>query len=118
MTLETGAVGPYLSVWLEPRRTDALGIGWLQSDSDVLLSAGSGGRWELEPTEQDIDLLEDLVRSVVAGRVTEAKDRRRSRVEVTLADGTVEPSTVYDGVGGLLPQRGWLAVRRRYAPYQ
>lgn len=117
VAVETGAVGPYESVWLEPRRADALGVGWLQAD-DVVLSAGTGGRWDLEVTGPDIDLLEDIVRSVVAGRVTEAKGWRRSRVEVMLPDGTVEASTVHDGLLGVLPQPGWRAERRRYAPYR
>ena len=51
-TITTGTVGPYLSVWLEPLRAEALGIGWLQSDVEVILSTGSGGRWELEPTDK------------------------------------------------------------------
>lgn len=68
-TIETGRVGPYSAVSLEPRRTDALGISWLHSDDEVVLSVGSGGRWELEPTEQDVQYLEDIVLSVVAGRV-------------------------------------------------
>lgn len=51
-SIETGTVGPYLSVWLEPLRAEALGIGWLQSDVEVILSTGSGGRWELEPTDK------------------------------------------------------------------
>lgn len=118
-TIETGRVGPYSAVSLEPRRTDALGISWLHSDDEVVLSVGSGGRWELEPTEQDVQYLEDIVLSVVAGRVAEVKGKRRARVLVTLADGTVDTSTVYDGLRGLLPRparsRG---TRRTFAPYQ
>ena len=116
--IDTGPVGPFSSVSLVPRRADALGVRWLQSDVEVIVFAGSGGRWELEPTEQDMDLLEDLVRSVIAGRATEARGRNRARVEVTLSDGTVEPSTVYEGLRGLLPQRGWPDRRHRCAPYQ
>lgn len=101
-SIETDTVGAYSSVSVEPRCTNALGIGWLASDDEVVLSAG-GSRWELEPTEKGLDLLEGIVLSVIAGRVSEAKGRRWSRVEVTLSDGTVETTKVYDGISGLLP---------------
>ena len=118
-TISTADVGTFVAVSVEPRRTDALEVGWLQSDDQVVLSAGSGGRWELEPTAQDVQYLEDIVRAVVAGRVTEVRGRHRSRVEVTLADGMVDVSTVYDGFPVLLPHRGWSRLTPRvYAPYQ
>jgi hypothetical protein len=60
-TISTADVGTFVAVSVEPRRTDALEVGWLQSDDQVVLSAGSGGRWELEPTAQDVQYLEDIV---------------------------------------------------------
>ena len=65
-----------------------------------------------------MDLLEDLVCSVIAGRVTQAQGRHRSRVEVTLTDGTAELSAVYDGLRGLLLRGKWPAERQAYVPYQ
>lgn len=118
VTIETGPVGPYLSVSLAPCRPGAMGIEWLQSDCEIILMVDSGGRWELGPNEEDMDFLEDIVRSVIFGRVTIAKGQQRSHVEVTLADGTLEQWTRVQGLGALLPQRGWQEARQQFAPYE
>ena len=120
--MRTGQAGAYAVVDLSPTRPGALGIGWLASPSEVVLDTGGtgpGGRWELEPIAQDLDHLEDLVRAVIAGRVVEAGTARRSRLEVTLGDGTVVSSTGYAGVAGCLVLPGWTSRARttRYAPW-
>jgi hypothetical protein len=78
-----------------------------------------GGQWELDRDEAAVDFMEDLVRSVVAGRVVEVFGPGRSRVEVTLSDGSRAVETGGDGLRGLLPSPGWKSRghRIRYAPY-
>ena len=65
---------------------------------------------------KDVNFLTDVVRSVIAGRISEVLGPNRSRVEVTLSDGTTAVET---GYSSLLLNPGW---RRRgqkvqYAPY-
>ncbi len=83
-------------------------------------STVSVGRWEPGRTAQAMDVLEDVVRSVVAGRVSEVVAGDRSRGEVTLADGSVAAETVSTGLRSLLPKpfgRRWVQ-RIEYSPYQ
>jgi hypothetical protein len=70
----------------------------------------SRGVWEIDYTDEGFQLLDQLVHSVAAGRVTERLGARRSRTEITLANGTVEASNHYDGLTALIPDPGW---RRR-----
>lgn len=58
--------------------------------------------------------------SVVAGRVTEVFAFRRSRVTVTLGDGSAEVETGYEGLGACLPLPLWPRWSRttRYLPYR
>jgi hypothetical protein len=105
-------------VSLEPHRPDAVGIGWLQADTEVILSAGDGRRWELEPTERDIQLRKQFVRAVIAGQVKEAEGDRHSSLDVTLPDGTVQHSTVCDGLRGILMTRNASRTRQVYTPYR
>ena len=84
------------------------------------LEAGNeGGRWEVERSSEQLAFLEELARSVVAGRVVETLGPGRSRVEVTLADGTTEIETGYSAPRGCLPVPGWVRRGRRveYTPW-
>ena len=84
------------------------------------LDAGSeGGRWEVERSSEQLAFLEELARSVVAGRVVETFGPGRSRVEVTLADGTTRIETGYSAPRGCLPVPGWVRRGRRvqYTPW-
>lgn len=95
-----------LAVVLHPKRPDALGLAWHDDGEGLQVETlgGPGGRWELGRTEADAALLEDIVRSVVAGRVVEVfGGPDRSRVSVTLAAGTTEVETGYEGLSGFLP---------------
>lgn len=105
--------------YLRPLRKEALPIGWIEFGDEVIVetSGGPGGRWELPRTAEAMDFFEDLIRSVVAGRVIEVLAADRSRVEVTLADGSKAIETGYEG---WRPRPGWRRKgdHRQYAPYQ
>ena len=108
-------------VELVPRTGSALSVGWIELGSEVILEAGHhGGRWELARELEDMDFLEDVVRSVVDGRVAEVFAFGRSRVEVTFRDGEVVAETGYEAPRGCLPLPGWTRRGRRvqYAPYE
>jgi hypothetical protein len=102
-------------VSITPRRPDALAVGWLEmGDSEIIFHAGHiGGRWELGHTDADVDLVEDLIESVVAGRVVEIFAPRRSQVRITLADGQIERETGLNGCLTLFaPLPGWKRLGR------
>ncbi|MEU4391002.1 hypothetical protein [Kribbella sp. NPDC023855] len=113
---------------LSPKREDALGVYWTDfyllgdgSPGALQVEAGhQGGRWEFGRDEDDLLLLIDLVRSVVAGRVVEVFGPARSRVEVTLSDGTKQVEIGALAPVGCLPVPGWMRLGRRvhYAPYR
>ncbi len=77
-----------------------------------------GRRWELGTTQQDLDMLEGIVRSVVAGRVEEVHAPGRSHVTVTLADGSRSSETGYESCLPL-PLPFWRRWSRRtiYSAY-
>jgi hypothetical protein len=106
---------------LEPVNKRSLAVTWLDFGWDLQVETlgGPGGRWELSRTTEDADFLEDLVRSVVAGRATEVRVANRSRVTVTLSDGRRATETGYDGLAGCLPIPLWprWGHKVRYEPY-
>ena len=112
----------YSGCIIRPSRGDALGIQWVEFGSEVVLATtgGLGGRWELGRTDADMEFLENVVHSVIAGRVVEVSAVDRSRVEVTLPDGTVAVEVGSSGCRSLLPKPGWQRRGRRteYAPYE
>jgi hypothetical protein len=92
---------------VRPRRSDALAVTWLDVGEELQIQAGhGGGPWELGRNPEDVDFLEDVARSVIAGRVVEVFGPNRSRVEVTLADGTQAVETGYNGLRACLPKPG------------
>ncbi len=108
-------------VRITPTRNDALGLVWIELRYGVVLetSGGPGGRWELSRSEEDIDFLEDIVESVIAGRVVEVFGPARSRVTVTLADGRTFSERGAVASEGCLPMPLWTKWGRKvhYAPY-
>lgn len=114
-------VGGYAGFLIRPTRSDALGIQWFEFGCEVILatSGGLGGRWELDRKDADMAFLEDVVRSVIAGRVVEVSAADRSRVEVTLSDGTLAVEVGSSGCRSILPKPGWQrwGTRTEYAPY-
>lgn len=108
---------------IEPHRQESRSVTWLEfaeegTGSLVLQLGDLGGRWELDVTHEDVQFLEDMVRSVVAGRASETFGPGRSTVCVTLADGEVVGSTG-GGLLAMLPVPGWYRRGRTvsYAPY-
>jgi hypothetical protein len=88
---------------------------------ELIVQAGNnGGRWELDRSVADAVLVESIAKAVIAGRVVETSAPGRSHVEVTLADGSSESETGYEGcLAALVPLPGWKHWGRkvRYAPY-
>jgi hypothetical protein len=110
-----------MSVDVVPYRVGARSVSWVDFGDEIIVQVGEfGGRWELGGNEVDLAFLEDLVRSVVAGRVVEVFGVRRSRVVMVLADGTKETETGYDGPAGCLPMPLWPRWSRKvqYLPYR
>lgn len=109
---------------VEPTRPGAVGVTWYYSDEfdvnfQVLTAAEQGGRWELwNATAETIDLLEDMVWSVAAGRVEETFGAGISTLRITLTDGSVVQesggalASVFSRAGRR--QRGQL---QRYLPW-
>lgn len=106
---------------LTPNDQDAVGVAWIDWGDALHLEmlGGHGGRWELGRDDSDLSFLIDVVEAVVEGRVTETFGVRRSRVTVTMPDGSSESETG-SGPGGSLPRPFWARRGRvkRYPPYR
>ncbi|SDZ39634.1 hypothetical protein SAMN05444365_1135 [Micromonospora pattaloongensis] len=119
-TVKVDGVEGGISVSVTPRNPDARAFGWTDFSDELILEVGDyGGRWELEAGPEDVALLEDIVRSVIAGRVREVFAPGRSSVSVTLADASVETEIGGRGPTGCLPLPFWRRWSRsvQYAPY-
>lgn len=106
-------------VAIRPRNPRSLRMVWLEMKGELGFQAGHhGGRWELDYTEADATFVESLVRAVIAGHVVETFAQSRSRVEITLDDGSVCRETGYTGILQV-PLPGWPRWGRkvRYEPY-
>jgi hypothetical protein len=57
------------SVDVMPRRAGARSVSWGDFGGEIVVQVGEfGGRWEMGGDDEDLDFLEDMVRSVIAGR--------------------------------------------------
>lgn len=112
---------PGCLVRVTPTRDDALGLVWMDLWGEVILetAGGPGGRWELSRSDEDLDLLEDIIESVVAGRVIEVFGPARSRVTVTLSGGRRLSERGARALEGCVPMPFWTKWGRkvRYSPY-
>ncbi|MFE9202525.1 hypothetical protein [Micromonospora sp. NPDC007230] len=120
-TVEVDTIEGRISVAVTPRNPDARAFGWTDFSDELILGVGDyGGRWELEAGPEDVALLEDIARSVIAGRVREVFAPGRSAVSVTLADGSVETEIGGEAPAGCLPLPFWRRWSRsvQYAPYR
>lgn len=118
---EIGRADSGLTVRVTPHRAGARSIEWIDFTDEIIVQVGEiGGRWELEADAEDLAFLDDLVTSVVAGRVWEVFAYRRSRVTVRLRDGSAVTETGYDGLGACLPLPWWprWSRRTRYSSYR
>lgn len=80
-----------------------------------------GGRWELGHDDAGVAMAKQLLAGVIAGRVVETIAPGRSRVVVTLDDGTTATETGYRGcLTALVVLPGWTrwGTTVRYEPYQ
>lgn len=119
--IDVGRTGVGLTVRVTPHRTGARSIVWSDLGDEIILEVGQfGGRWELGADTGDLAFMQDLVMSVIAGRISEVVACRRSRVTVTLQDGSTESETGYDGLTACLPLPLWPRRSRttRYLPYR
>jgi hypothetical protein len=109
------------AVMLHPTRPDAMPVGWddFEGQAVHLWLGPSGCWWEVGRSMEAVDSLEDLVRSVVAGRVEEILAPGRSQIVVRLSDGSFDRYTNHDAPVGCLPLPRWPHWSRRlhYAPY-
>jgi hypothetical protein len=106
-------------VRLLPARPDAMSVSWIDFGDELGLYAGTRGWWELGRDLADVAFVEDVVRSIVAGRVEEVLAPGRSRLVVTMPDGSRTADTGADAPIGCLPLPWWPRWGRRvsYAPY-
>lgn len=119
--VEITRTGIGLFVRVVPHRAGARSLVWSDHGDEIILEVGEiGGRWELDAEAVTLAFLRDVVLSVLAGRVSEVFAYRRSRVTVTLSDGSVVSETGYDGLTACLPLPLWprWARRVRYEPYR
>lgn len=120
-TVEINTINGGMSVGVTPRNPDARAFGWTDFSDELVLEVGDyGGRWELKAVPEDIALLEDIARSVIAGRVREVFAPGRSAISVTLASGSVETEIGGEAPAGCLPLPFWRRWSRstQYAPYR
>lgn len=120
-TVEVNSIEGGILVNVTPSNPDARAFGWTDFSEEIVLAVGDyGGRWELEAGPEDLALLEDIARSVIAGRVREVFAPGRSAVSIMLADGSVETEIGGDVPVGCLPLPFWRRWSRsvHYAPYR
>jgi hypothetical protein len=108
-------------VVLQPARPDAMTVGWSAAEGQELQLwlGASGCWWEVGRTLDDVVFLEDVVRSIVAGRVQQILAPGRSKIVVRLSDGSLDRYTENDAPVGCIPLPLWPRWSRRisYTPY-
>lgn len=120
-TVQIDSIEGGITVTVTPHNSNARAFMWADFSDEMVLQVGDfGGRWELEAVPEDIALFEDIVRSVIAGRVREVFALDRSAVSVTLADGSVATEIGGEAPLGCLPLPFWRRWSRsiQYAPYE
>ncbi|MFI6258854.1 hypothetical protein ACIBCL_22510 [Micromonospora zamorensis] len=119
-TVKVDSIGGGITVDVTPRNPNARAFGWTDFSDEIILGIGDrGGRWELGAGPEDVALLQDIARSVIAGRAREVFAPGRSAVSVTLADGSVETEIGGEAPIGCLPLPFWRRWSRsvHHAPY-
>ncbi|MGC5309241.1 hypothetical protein [Micromonospora zamorensis] len=119
-TVQVDDIEGGITVGVTPRNPNTRAFGWTDFSSEIVMAIGDhGGRWELGAGPEDVALLQDIARSVIAGRVREVFAPGRSAVSVTLADGSVETEIGGEAPIGCLPLPFWRRWSRtiHYGPY-
>ncbi|HWH01064.1 MAG TPA: hypothetical protein VNV66_17525 [Pilimelia sp.] len=120
-TVEIDSIEGGISVTVTPTNPRARAFGWADFSDELVMQVGDyGGRWQLEAAAGDVALLEDIARSVIAGRVREVLAPGRSAVSVRLADGSVQTETGSEAPVGCIPMPFWRCWSRsvQYTPYR
>lgn len=84
--------GRVSTVTVRPIDPAAIGFAWSEMLDEVVLEVGLSGRWELDHTVEDLDLLKGIVRAVLAGRAAETRTRKGHEISIRLGDGTTARS--------------------------
>ncbi|OII22949.1 hypothetical protein [Frigoribacterium sp. MCBA15_019] len=109
------------SAYIRPHNAAALPMD-VSCEQWIVIELGRiGGRWELGYDSGDLALAKALLGAAAAGNVIETTALGRSKVDVTLTDGTIVTETGYDGcLTILIPLPGWKTWGRttRYEPYR
>lgn len=109
------------SAYIRPHNAAALPMDVICEQWIVIELGRIGGRWELGYDSGDLALAKALLGAATAGNVIETTALGRSKVDVTLTDGTIVTETGYDGcLMILIPLPGWKTWGRttRYEPYR
>ena len=119
-TIEESNEDSWWVLSVSPVRQEALGFSWIYRGDIIFGLDTNGVRWELQATGEDLDFIEAVVQSLVAGRVHAVFAPGRAEVTVTLADGTREKQNNGQAPVGCLPLPFWPRWGRRvnYPPYR
>lgn len=102
------------SAYVEPHNPASLTVEVTCEQWIVIEMGRPGGRWELGYDSADLAHAKALLAAAVAGRVTETSAFGRSKVDVTLADGSTVTETGYEGcLPFLLVLPGWTKWGRK-----
>ena len=104
VTLEPLGASRYWKASMIPNSPASAAFELLVLAEEMLVHFGSNGaRIELEASEADCALAREIASAVIRGHLIERIASGRVHAEVTLADGTIIPTTVVDLSRGLLP---------------
>lgn len=82
-------------------------MSWIDFGAELGLYAGTLGSWELDRDVTDVASIEDVMSSIVAGRVDEVLMPGRARVVVAMPDGSRTTNTGAEAPIGCLPLPWW-----------
>ena len=109
---EPGFLGQLVSI--VRRREGALSVTWIELLGELILGAGTyGGRWELDRSLASAELIRQVLDAAIAGRIVEILSLQRSKIIVTLANGSTLEETGSEGLLGIIPIPGWERRGRR-----
>lgn len=80
--------GRISTVTVEPTAPASTRFVWAQMVDEVLIEVGRFGRWELDHTEDGLELLKAIARAVIAGDVVEQAAGRGGATTIRLKDGS------------------------------
>lgn len=109
--------GGLIGIDVQPDNPNAAPLNLIVMAGEVVVTVGAAGRYELGCEEADLGFAAELMRAVVAGRVTAWVSRWQETVTVTLGGGRrVSSRTVGWGGSGLVA--GILRLEQRRLGFQ